>query len=272
MLSSRVLRIAAIALAVLAPARAEEADDRSIDALATRETLVVAGRTAFVMEPPEATRDTGPRPWVGYAATLGNGLPGNAEKWMFDRFHAAGIAIAGIDVGESYGSPDGRAHYQTLYDHLTRQRGYAARPVLLARSRGGLMLYNWAVEHPAAVGGIAGIYPVCNIASYPGVARAAGAYKMSAAELTRRLPEHNPIERLEPLAKAKVPIYHIHGDRDGTVPLDANSALLGKRYAAYGGPVEIEVIPGQGHNMWRGWFESQPLTDFILARALDQPR
>ena len=132
----------------------------------------VQGRTAFVIEPPESSRRSGPMPWVWYAPTLRN-LPGNAERWMFDRFFAAGVAIAGVDVGESYGSPEGCAGFQALYAELTSRRGYDNKPVLLARSRGGLMLYSWAIEHPDAVGGIAGIYPVCNLASYPGIARAA---------------------------------------------------------------------------------------------------
>ena len=61
---------------------------------------------------------------------------------------------------------------------------------------------------------------------------------------------------------------HIHGDKDGTVPLEANSAELAKRYKAFGGPVEVEVIKGQGHNLWSGWFESQKLTDFVIRHAL----
>ncbi|MGY8672717.1 MAG: LamG-like jellyroll fold domain-containing protein [Verrucomicrobiia bacterium] len=81
---------------------------------------------------------------------------------------------------------------------------------------------------------------------------------------------HNPIDRLKPLA-AGVPLFHIHGDNDKVVPLDANSAELGKRYRVAGGPVEIEVIAGQGHNMWTGWFQSQKLTAFVIARALGQP-
>ena len=66
-----------------------------------------------MIEPPQSARRDGPMPWVWYAPTL-NRLPGAAEKWMFDRFLATGIAIAGIDVGESYGSPNGRASYQAL--------------------------------------------------------------------------------------------------------------------------------------------------------------
>lgn len=230
------------------------------------ETFQLAGRPAFVIEPPASMRRPGPLPWVWYAPTL-PGLPSEAENWMFERFQRAGIAIAGIDVGESYGSPAGTALFQKLYDELTGKRNYARRPVLLARSRGGLMLYNWAVEHPDSVGGVAGIYPVCNLTSYPGLARAAPAYQMTADQLRDRLAQQNPVDRLASLAEAQVPLFHIHGDRDKVVPLEQNSALLAERYRKLGGPVELEVVAGQGHNMWRGWFESQALVDFVIACA-----
>jgi pimeloyl-ACP methyl ester carboxylesterase len=260
--------LAAGLLVVSVPAAA--APPQSDKPQARRENFTVAGYQAFVILPPGAPKVKSRR-WVWYAPTIGRGLPGGAEKWMFDRFHQADIAIAGIDVGESYGSPKGTAAYQAMYEHLTRKRGFHSKPMLLARSRGGLMLYNWAVEHPKSVGGIAGIYPVCNLASYPGVNRAAKAYEMTAAQLEAKLIEHNPIDRLALLAKAKVPILHIHGDRDATVPLESNSAELAKRYRALGGPITIDVIKGQGHNLWKGWFESQRLTDFIIDKALERP-
>jgi len=235
---------------------------------AERQPFTIADHKAFVLEPPVSARIDGPMPWVWYAPTFDGSLPGRDEKWMFDRFHAAGIAIAGVDVGESYGSPKGRATYQALYEELTINRGYSKKPVLLARSRGGLMLYSWAVEHPNSVCVVAGIYPVCNIASYPGVAKAAGAFELSADQLQASLSKHNPIDRLAPLSKAKVPIMHIHGDQDNVVPLEKNSGELANRYRKLGGPIEVEVIKGQGHNMWRGWFESQKLTDFVISHAL----
>ena len=235
------------------------------------EYFKVDGQNAFVIEPPKSARRKGSMPWVWYAPTFHRKLPGGAEKWMFDQFLAKGIAIAGVDVGESYGSPKGRATYQHLYKELTTKRNYDKKPVLLARSRGGLMLYSWAAEHPNSVGGVAGIYPVCNIASYPGIKRACGAYGLTSEQLQKQLTKHNPIDRLAPLAKAKVPILHIQGDSDKVVPLEANSGELAKRYKALGGPADVIVIKGQGHNMWRGWFESQNLTDFIIARALGKP-
>ena len=231
------------------------------------ESFRLDGHDAFVILPPNATTDI---PWVWYAPTL-PGLPAQAEVWMFEKFLASGIAIAGIDAGESYGSPNGTKLYSAFYDHLVTSRKFAKKPCMLARSRGGLMLYSWGTKHPQSVGGIAGIYPVCNISSYPGVAKAAPAFELTTEQLQSDLAKYNPIDRLKPLAEAGVPVLHIHGDSDRIVPLEANSAELAKRYRQFGGPVDIEVIEGQGHNMWDGWFQSQRLTDFAIARALGQP-
>lgn len=231
------------------------------------ESLVFDGHEAFVILPEKAAPGS---PWVWYAPTL-KGLPSKSEVWMFNQFLAKGIAIAGIDIGESYGSPEGRKTFSGFYAYLTGERNFSKKPVLLGRSRGGLMLYCWAEENPLSVAAIAGIYPVCNITSYPGYKRAAKTYHMTAEELEAKIAEHNPIERLVPLVEAKIPIRHIHGDNDKTVPLEANSAELVKRYKALGGDAELEIVPGGGHDMNPAWFESQPLTDFIIAHALNPP-
>jgi pimeloyl-ACP methyl ester carboxylesterase len=227
--------------------------------------FLVEGRTAFIIDPHHVEPGK-PTPWVWYAPTL-PGLPGGAEKWMFEKFTAAGIAIIGIDVGESYGSPDGRKLYSALYRELTEKRGFAAKPVLMGRSRGGLMTLCWAAENPQKVGGFAESIPLCNLASYPGIRKAAGVYHLTAEELTAHLAEHNPIDRLSGLAKAGVPLFAIHGDNDKVVPLEANSGEVAKRYRALGGEMESIVPPGQEHNMWPGFFQSQELVDFVIRAA-----
>ncbi len=229
------------------------------------ETLTVSGKQAFLIASSVAPA-SGAKPWVLYAPTL-NGLPGAAEKWMFQRFLDAGISIAGIDVGESYGNPEGRACYSALHSELTNHRGYSAKAVLLARSRGGLMTLAWAAENTDKVAAWAGIYPVTNIASYPGVARAASAYKTDAPGLTSQLADHNPIDRLKPLAEARIPLFAIHGDSDKLVPLDKNSAIVKERYNALGGSMQLIIPEGQGHNMWTGFFECQELVDFVKQHA-----
>ena len=232
------------------------------------ETFLVAGRVAFVIVPkldskPDNT-GTG-MPWVWYAPTL-PGLPGPEERWMFERFGAAGIAVAGIDAGESYGSPAGNKVFDTLYAVMTA-KGYSPRPVMLGRSRGGLMTLSWAAANPDKVGAFAGIYPVCDLASYPGVERAAGAFELKPAQLKERLKEFNPVDRLGGLAKAKVPLFAIHGDVDKVVPLEANSGRVKERYATLGGTMTLVVPPQQGHNMWPGFFQCRELVEFVVAHA-----
>ena len=80
-------------------------------------------------------------------------------------------------------------------------------------------------------------------------------------------PQHNPIDRLVPLAKAGIPIFHIHGDADKLVPLADNSAELARRYRELGGSMRLRIPPGQGHNVWDGFFQCRELVEFVIARA-----
>jgi dipeptidyl aminopeptidase/acylaminoacyl peptidase len=229
------------------------------------EVFSVEGHTAFLILP--AQQDSmNSTPWVWYAPTL-SGLPGDEEQWMFQQFLAAGMAVAGIDVGESYGSPQGCALYSMFYQQLVHKRGLSTKACLLARSRGGLMLYNWAAEQPSSVACIAGVYPVCNLSSYPGLETACAAYDMNAAQLNANLAVHNPIDRVELLAKADIPIFHIHGDDDTVVPLEQNSGELAQRYRRLGGTMVLKVVEGGGHDMWSGWFQCQELVDFVIMYA-----
>ena len=266
--SSLLKSFAIIVLSCLLPACAQPVEkDLPIDG---GEVFRVGDQTAFLILP-EKSKSDDLIPWVWYAPTL-TGLPAAEEKWMFEQFLSNGIAIAGVDVGESNGSPKGRSVYSKLHKELTERRGLAPKACLLARSRGGLMLYNWAAENPEYVACIAGIYPVCNLRSYPGLARACDAYGMSEEQLAAELVEHNPIDRLAPLAKAKVPIFHIHGDSDSVVPLDKNSGVVKERYDRLGGEMELEIVKGQGHNMWSGWFNSHSLVDFVIAHGKNQSK
>jgi 6-phosphogluconolactonase len=231
------------------------------------ESFLVEGRPAFVLLPPEKKR-TDPQPWVLYAPTL-PGLPDEHEKWMHERFLEAGVAVAGVDVGEAYGGPKGRELFTALYKELTGRRRFAPRPCLLGRSRGGLWVTAWAADNPDKVAGLAGIYPVFDLRTYPGLTKAAPAYGLTARELEARLGELNPIERVGVLAKARAPALLIHGDEDRVVPLKENSAEFAARYKAAGAEeaVRLIVAKGQGHNYWEGFFRCQELVDFVIARA-----
>jgi pimeloyl-ACP methyl ester carboxylesterase len=172
------------------------------------------------------------------------GYPDEHEKWMHQQFLSAGVAVAGIDVGEGYGSPAARKLFDAFYDQMTANRGLAKKPCLLGRSRGGLWVTSWACDHPERFAGLAGIYPVFDFRTYPGLDKAAPAYEMTAAELEQQLDKHNPIARMSVLAKAKLPALMIHGDEDVVVPLKENSPRLLK-------PTKPMGLRTQPRLLWR---------------------
>lgn len=231
------------------------------------ESFLVENRPAFILWPENSLRST-PQPWVFYAPTLA-AYPDSHEKWMHEQFLAAGIAVAGIDVGEAYGSPASRKLFDTFYTEMVDKRGLAKKPCLLGRSRGGLWVTAWACDHPERFSGLAGIYPVFDFRTYPGLNNAAPAYAMSPEELAKNLEQLNPISRMDVLAKAKLPALMIHGDEDTVVPLKENSQTFADTYQKHGAEksVELIVVKGQGHNFWEGFFRCQALIDFVIARA-----
>jgi alpha-beta hydrolase superfamily lysophospholipase len=231
------------------------------------ETFTVADRPAFIFLPPE-TKRAKPQPWIFYAPTL-PAYPDEAERWMHEQFVAGGVAVAGVDVGEAYGSPKSHRVFDALYRELIERRGFAAKPCLFGRSRGGLWVSSWAIANPTRVAGIIGIYPVFDFRTYPKLEKAAPAYGFATDELAARQAEFNPIEKIEVLAKARIPAALIHGDIDTVVPLRENSAEFVRRYkmAEAEALVRLIVLAGQGHNFFEGFFHSQELVDFAIARA-----
>lgn len=237
------------------------------------ENLLIDGRPAFIYLPPEAKRSN-PQPWIFYAPTLPP-YPDSAERWMHERFLEAGIAVAGIDVGEAYGAPASHEHFEALYAELITKKNFAKKPVLLGRSRGGLWVTSWAIANPTRVAAIAGIYPVFDLTTYPGIEKAAPAYGLPAADLLSRQEELNPIKRVNVLARAKIPVFLIHGDSDKVVPIGPNSAEFQKQYREAGAEsfITLQVLEKQGHNMYEGFFRSPALVDFAIqyARAAKDP-
>lgn len=229
----------------------------------------MAGAAGFIILPEGQAGEKG-RPWVWYAPTTG-AHPNKNNGWLLSRLLARGFAVCGVNVGESFGSPKGVKTYDAFYEHVVTAYGLSPKACLLPQSRGGLMLYNWAATggNASRVRCIGGIYPVCDLRSWPGLAGACRAYGMTVDQLRDSLAQHNPVDRLAPLAKARVPILHLHGDADRVVPLGPNSQELVRRYQALGGQAELVVVPGKGHAEVPAYFHSEKLLRFFLTHGLE---
>ncbi|TDU71278.1 dipeptidyl aminopeptidase/acylaminoacyl peptidase [Prosthecobacter fusiformis] len=239
-----------------------------IDFGTQRDDFDVAGVEGFVLHPTKPAAN-GTRPWAWYAPTIGNN-PGTGNTWLIQRLLDKGFYVVGLYVGETFANPKSREQFTTFYHHLRQHYQLAPKVTLIAQSRGGLNHYNFAADHPQWIECIAGIYTVCDLRSYPGLERAAPAYGLTPDQLGRQISLHTPVERLAPIAAAKIPILHIHGDSDVVVPIEANSAALAEKYKALGGQMELITIPGKGHEYDPGFFESEKMLSFILQYGLDE--
>jgi hypothetical protein len=75
----------------------------------------IQGHLAFLTAPPGEPPRRSAR-WVWYAPTLRSLLPDASHRFMCTRLLDAGISVAGVDVGDSWGNTEGRSVYSALYE------------------------------------------------------------------------------------------------------------------------------------------------------------
>ena len=74
----------------------------------------------------------------------------------------------------------------------------------------------------------------------------------------------NPIDYLEPIANAGIPLIHVVDQADVVVPVEENTDILEKKYKALGGKIRVIRKDGVGHHP-HGLKDPKPLLDFIQA-------
>lgn len=233
--------------------------------------LKVRERMAYVVRP-TGTVDPAKRWLWEFPFWLGcnDGFGNLQHRDYLEELLAHGYHIAGIDVGPSCASPSAASVCQSFYEQIVADYGLSKKSRIMGQSHGGLIAYGWAFRNPTCVERIVGICPATDFRSWPSLpnvinfpAKGLG-YNLTLDELSARVTEFNPIDNLEPLAKAGVKILHIHGDKDELVPMSANSTELANRYHNLGGSATIVVLEGLGHG-GKVLYQSRPLIDFLLA-------
>jgi pimeloyl-ACP methyl ester carboxylesterase len=156
------------------------------------------------------------------------------------------------------------------------KRGLASKAALIGISRGCLYAHRFAAEHPDKVSVIYGDAGVCDIKSWPG---GKGKGKGSAADWASLQKLYGfrdeksalewkggPVDTLEPLANAKIPLIYVVGDSDTAVPAAENALLIEQRYKALGGVVQVIHKPGVDHHP-HGLDDPTPVVNFIIEAA-----
>jgi pimeloyl-ACP methyl ester carboxylesterase len=220
------------------------------------------GRQCFVVKPKEAAPGT---PWIWRARFFGH--EPQTDIALLNR----GFHVVYMDVANLFGAPSAVAHWDAFYTYLTKEHGFARRPALEGMSRGGLIIFNWAVANPDKVACIYADAPVCDFKSWPRK-RSAGDWRncLKAYGMTEEQAlayTGNPVDSIAPLAAADVPLLHVCGAADTVVPMAENTNILAERYRALGGTIQVIAKPGCGHHP-HSLKDPKPIVDFVLAHTV----
>jgi pimeloyl-ACP methyl ester carboxylesterase len=234
---------------------------------ATGGVLVIANHLSYVDVVVLALACPRPLRFMGYK--------GFTEHALFDWI----FRMAGVITVTSRNPTEGiRLAVRALaafHDELVR-RGLAPRAALVGISRGGLYAHRLAAEHPGKVAAIYDDAAVCDFKSWPGgtgkgkgsprdwqACIAAYGFADEAEALAWR---GNPLDALEPLARAGIALVHVVGDDDDVVPPAENALLMAERYARLGGTIEVIHKPGCGHHP-HGLDDPAPVVAFLVRHA-----
>lgn len=182
-------------------------------------------------------------PWIWRARFFGHEPA--LDSALLDR----GYHLAYCDIVELLGNDEACQRWDKFYA-LSQTLGFAPKMILEGMSRGGFTIFNWGKKNPEKVAAIYGDNPACVIQDWPGGGElhdlALKLYGLSG----NPPPDFpgSPVNGLEPLAKAGVPLFFVIGADDDIVKHAENADVITERYRKMGGGVQRWVKPGMGHH------------------------
>lgn len=232
----------------------------TVNSFSDMQVVTIAGFHSFIRWPGGKVGST--TKWVWYAPTFllrpGMGPTPMPQQvgYYFDELEAAGIAVVGVDVDESFGSPEGRQVFEQFYQYMQGQ-GMDEQGCMILQSRGGLMGYNWIMDYPGRVKCVAGIYPLLTVTDYVGLDYMANVWGVTSAWLQANLSTQSPLERDQALQGVNV--FHLHGDSDNVVHYQNDQTFVS--HLASG---QFTLVPGEGHEFYSPeFFHNDALLNFL---------
>ena len=235
-----------------------------------RTDLSIEGKSARLVSPKHPAPG---RPWVWRA--------------RFPDFHTGcdlillerGFHIAYIDTGGMHGGLKAMKIWDAFYKEMHEVYGLAEQVALEGVSRGGLFIYHWASRNSEKVACIYADTAVCDIKSWPLGSGAGRGHVATWQHLLRELElteeeameyPFNPLDLLEPIAAAEIPLLSIVSLNDTIVPPTENTDILEARYKELGGDIRVmRVAEGTASSNGHHFTHPEPIrpADFIERHA-----
>lgn len=205
-------------------------------------------------------------PWIWRARFWGH------EPQLDIALLKLGYHIVYCDVGNLFGNEVAVDRWNRFYN-LMQRAGLAKRGVLEGMSRGGLIIYNWALANPDKVTCIYGDAPVLNGESWPGGFgtgkgspsdwdRFKRAYQINSKRDSSNF-AGDPIHQTKAIAKLGIPLIHVCGDADQVVPIEENTNRFEKDILRYGGEIKVIRKKGVDHHP-HSLADPEAILEFIL--------
>ncbi|PHN04054.1 GDSL-type esterase/lipase family protein [Flavilitoribacter nigricans] len=225
--------------------------------------LEINGRESRIVQP----KWTAPgNPWVWRARFWGH-EPQTDIALLERGFHLVYTDVAGL-----FGSPEAVRIWDDFYASMVTA-GLSERVALEGMSRGGLIIYNWALANPEKVAAIYADAPVLDFKSWPA---GKGTGKGSPNDWKKCMAAYgfeneaealaylgNPVDQAARLAALEIPLLHVSGLADEVVPFAENTGLLAERIRQQGGAIRTINKEGIGHHP-HSLKEPTPIVNFIL--------
>lgn len=160
-----------------------------------------------------------------------------------------GWAVGYIECLDMLGSDASLNLMDHFYNEMTDRRGFCKKPALEAVSRGGLHAYRYAARHPERIACIYADVPVMDLKSWPLAwpdskkeTQDALRHYSFMDEAALRAYRGNPVDLLEPIAKAKIPLRHVISLNDKVVPPEHNTLEAKRRLEALGHTMKLVTV------------------------------
>jgi lysophospholipase L1-like esterase len=230
------------------------------------------GRECILVQPSVPAKGC---PWIWRTEYFGH------EPQVDQALVEKGFHLAYIRMSNLYGAPAAIEIMEEFYRHVTGTLGLSRKPILEGFSRGGLYAFNFAAAHPDQVSALYLDAAVLDINSWPGRFKndvenpyskfwpeCLQCYGLTAE--TAASARVSPVDQIDRVAAARIPVVAVVGDADEVVPVAENTAVLERRYRELGAPITVIHKPFCKHHP-HSLVDPRPVVDFLVNCVAGKP-